>query len=606
VTWTASSSSYSTGYPPYTAFDRNINTLWNTGNSSNAVSQPYSTTSPFAYIGTGAGNYQVTTNYSTTIQNGVGAISGEWLQIQSSVPVVLNSFSFSPNNNSYTSSCTPGSFYICGSNDGSTWYPIIRGVFGSVPYLVGSTISIVPSPVYNVSIASQSALTITNSFSSVSNINNSYSYFRLVVTNAMGTLGGGTIYTANNSTSVAIQFAEWTPYFATIATQTGPSKSLIYMDSSNISQVDVSGSLGLINSSPTSITVTPNTTAATSYTWTNNNVSWLASASSSASGGYDPYKVFNNTNATASDSWAATPNLYTSGSATSSAALTPVSGQTSQRGEWVQIQSSIPVVMNSYTFASADVPARLPKTFWIVGSNDGTTWYQIQTASCGATQYSSTAYTTSSSFLVNSASAQTSGSATVTTTINAPYTTTAFTYFRLIVLSIFSTTDTYSAIGEWKPIFTPVTSSVSLALDNTTPNQLNIGGSLGITGGITPLYSTPSFGPGQVGYVYENNTFSTGTGTNWSVLVSQAVPAGIYVATGAYGLVDLMSGYTYIGLGTITGGGEYQNSTNSGYVALSISGIFTGPCTIYLNYFNGANSKTLDTTRSRFRVVRIA
>ena len=81
------------------------------------------------------------------------------------------------------------------------------------------------------------------------------------------------------------------------------------------------------------------------------------------------------------------------------------------------------------------------------------------------------------------------------------------------------------------------TSAVSLALDPAVPNQLNIGGSLGIAGGITPLYSTPSFGPGQVGYQFTSSNLSlaisvTGGTTNASVYTSSSIPTGIWLITG--------------------------------------------------------------------------
>ena len=244
ITWVAIASSYSTGQEFYKAFDTKYNTgfsnLWTTGSATNTTTQAYSATSPFAYIGTGGGNYQVTNNFSTTIQNGVGATAGEWLQIQSNVPLILSGFSFTPNDGGFISSCTPGTFYICGSNDSTTWYPLVRGVFGSVPYLVGSTITLIPSPIYNVTTTSQNALTITNTFNSVNNNTTAYIYFRLVVTNVMGTLGGATLYTGNNATSLGLQFNEWTPYFT-------PTTSAVSMalDNGLPNQLNVGGALSV-------------------------------------------------------------------------------------------------------------------------------------------------------------------------------------------------------------------------------------------------------------------------------------------------------------------------------------------------------------------------
>jgi len=143
----------------------------------------------------------------------------------------------------------------------------------------------------------------------------------------------------------------------------------------------------------------------------------------------------------------------------------------------------------------------------------------------------------------------------------------------------------------------------------STSGSASISGPLNIAGGITPIYTTPSFGPGQVGYVYENNTFtSTASNATWAVMVSQAVPAGIYVATGSYSLLYTQNSFCYIAIGSASGdSSEYQNSVNQSNVRLSISGIFTGPCTIFLSYnVTGTGNPAIDTGHNRFKVVRIA
>ena len=157
--------------------------------------------------------------------------------------------------------------------------------------------------------------------------------------------------------------------------------------------------------------------------------------------------------------------------------------------------------------------------------------------------------------------------------------------------------------GNW-----PYLSRGSDAVTNIA-GPLNVTGPLMVASGITPIYSSPSFTPGQIGYVYENNTFtSASTNGSWTVMVSQVVPAGIYVATGAYSLLNSQNNHCYIGIGTAAGdSSEYQNGVNQVYVRLSISGIFTGPTTIYLSYLvQGTGSPTIDSGHNRFKVVRIA
>ena len=139
------------------------------------------------------------------------------------------------------------------------------------------------------------------------------------------------------------------------------------MDASNINQLDVSGSLGLINSNASTMTVTPNTTAATSspgYTWQNNNITWVASNTLASS---NPllYLAFNNYFITSPGSNANTWNTNTvtnfyngspTGGAYAGTTNTPVSiggaAATTVSGEWLQIQSSVPVIMANYFFTN--------------------------------------------------------------------------------------------------------------------------------------------------------------------------------------------------------------------------------------------------------------
>jgi hypothetical protein len=126
--------------------------------------------------------------------------------------------------------------------------------------------------------------------------------------------------------------------------------------------------------------------------WIANGVSWTATASSTLTGGYDAYRAFNNDYTTR---WV--QNSYTYSTAgNSSGQTTTIQGTIGTvTGDWLQIQSSIPLVMSSYQFANGFVPttmSRLPRTFHIVGSNDGTTWFPIQSGT-GATSPSTSNYT---------------------------------------------------------------------------------------------------------------------------------------------------------------------------------------------------------------------
>ena len=194
------------------------------------------------------------------------------------------------------------------------------------------------------------------------------------------------------------------------------------------------------------ITIRPAQSGLSGDTWTSNGVNWTASASSIANSSWYSWYAFDNS-ASATNGWASQGAGYTASGNTSST-FTTILEVGSIQGEYLQIQSSIPLVMSSYQFAvSVNGPEPLPKTYYIVGSNDGVNWFPIQYGS-GAAETSTPASTiVPGSIVVNSASTQPFGSSTITTTIY-PTTTTAYLYFRLIVLSCYGTVG-QPAIGEW-------------------------------------------------------------------------------------------------------------------------------------------------------------
>jgi hypothetical protein len=562
VTWTSSASNYQTSPAlayPYYLFDTSSNngSRWTSSNSSGN----YSGTTGI-YVGTSVG---------TTILNSVGTQYGEWVQIQSSTPIVMNNFTMSSWSTTTTAySEMPGAFFICGSTDNTNWYPLIYIKFTGTQISSGQTTPVYTIPSGTSGTVASPTTTGTNvspsgnlNYATFGNGTNSYFYFRMVITQQMGSI------TSGGTNDGWLSFSEWTPvftFFSTAATQTGPSRALIYMDPSNINQVDVSGSLGLINSSPPStMMVTPNTTAATSSIWNNNNITWQAS---SASGAENTYQAFNNyylSQTTMAITWNtnSTTNFYNgsaSGGVYAGTTNTPVSiggaASTNVAGEWLQIQSSVPVVMNNYfftnqTYNSGGYQYRMPLQYTIAGSNDGNTWVDIQDGSYNAMPITNTGITmpatdgsktnSTTSYSVSTTTSSASGTTLIqnnNSTITYSTSTASYLYFRIIIKRIFSgiygtTSSTGSLAGFfWNPTFTPVTSSVSLALDNITPNQLNIGGLLGITGGITPLYSTPSFSAGQIGYSYfaaVTSNISVALNTGAELATISNVPPGVWL-----------------------------------------------------------------------------
>jgi len=296
------------------------------------------------------------------------------------------------------------------------------------------------------------------------------------------------------------------------------------MDPSNINQLDVSGSLGLINSNASTMTVTPNTSGAALVGWQNNNITWVATAtnpwSATSETGFSAFTNSYLTNGTGSNSpylslsntYNATTGVYTNTTYTTS---TTVDG-TAIAGEYIQLSSSVPLIMKTYNLTSRYISAStpynfayaLPRQYKIVGSNDGVTWTSIQDAQFSAapitTAATSTTYsqTTATYNIVTTTSAITQQSNnSITGYANALN---AYSYFRIIVRAIMGTNFSFSNPNTdtrtnffWNVNFSPVASCVSMALDNATPNQLNIGGSLGIGNGLGvtgPITSTTNSG----------------------------------------------------------------------------------------------------------------
>jgi hypothetical protein len=531
ITWTATSSSITSTLFSYNAFNTTYSTSSDKWESAGSL-----------YTG-GIANSSAALTLNISGQN---PQRGEWLQIQSSVPVVMTSYSLASGDAPVR---LPKTFWIVGSNNGTNWNVIQTASCGATQY---SSTAFTMSSTFLVNSASAQAsgsatLTTTTNGSFTTN---AYTYFRLIA------------LTMFSTTETLIDISEWTPTFS-LQSVSGPSKTLLYMDSSNINQLDVSGSLALVNSNASSMTVIPNSTTATSHSWNNNNITWVANASTTIGTGYSPYQAFNTSVST--PAWASNSSCYNSTTGVYSGttpAITPT-GQSAIQGEWLQLQSSVPLIMNSYILGCVDTPLTYPRTFWIIGSNDGITWNPIHYATTTATSGVYTAGTHTGLFTVTSGSAV--NSFTTVTTFSS-YSSLPYTYFRLVIIATFpSSASTYTYVGEWTPYFSPVTSSVSMSLDNGVPNQLNIGGGLNVAG---PLNVTGVF---ISSCVYRTTTTVVNTASVVTLALSVVLSNSnftlssnkIYVAVSGYYLVNLQ-------LATIAGGAVTAQYTR---LALYINGI---------------------------------
>lgn len=406
ISWVASASSSLGALYPYGAFNNYVGSVGTY--SWGSIDNVYSGTTPFAYTGA----------VSTTIQ-GIGATVGEWLQIQTSVPLVMQTYSYT---------CggflnIPKKYWIVGSNDGSTWYPIQYADMTTNPFTanfqVASTYITVNQSGTQTIIGAQTG---SGSFITYPTTTNAYTYFRILATNVFGT---GAIFELGEW---YINFTAYTPALL---------QSLTVSPTGQYMALTGAGATA------------PNLTGLAANTWVQNGVAWTASASSVNTGaGGQIYYAFDKRPA---DRWV--PNsgsVYTNTGNTSGVYTTVLGGIGSIQGDWIQLQSSTPLIMNSYQFATGYIltAARIPRILYIVGSNDGSSWYPIQSAIGTGNPTMSSLYLLPGSILVNSDSTQVYGAGTLATT-TYPTTSNAYFYFRLITVAMYTSTGDTLDIGEW-------------------------------------------------------------------------------------------------------------------------------------------------------------
>ena len=198
-------------------------------------------------------------------------------------------------------------------------------------------------------------------------------------------------------------------------------------------------------------TISPQLTGLVTYTWIQNGVAWATSSSSVYSTLY-AYGAFNTVNSPVGTySWASNVSTYSTISpfACASGVSTTIQGIGAVVGEWLQLQSSTPLIMRSYTYGCGGFP-NIPQKYYIVGSNDGSTWYPIQYASMTTNPLIANFTVCSTSIIVNQSGPQTiiggqTGSGIFTTYAT---TTNAYSYFRILATNVFGGGSLFE-LGEW-------------------------------------------------------------------------------------------------------------------------------------------------------------
>jgi hypothetical protein len=211
--------------------------------------------------------------------------------------------------------------------------------------------------------------------------------------------------------------------------------------------------------------ISPAKSGITTNTWTHNSVTWTATASSTLSG-WSNYFAFDGAVGSNANAWAAATNNYDSTGTYVGTVTTTVNGipsgvsfpspssGSSVAGDWLQLQSSTPLTISSYKWGCANI-SNQSKSFCLVGSNDGTTWYFIQYVI-----YPSSPCTTDYVPISTPLFAYYTGTQMVTgnvsvnaTTVSSTYNDSTYTYFRMIGIQNIAGTNgvnnTYFETGEW-------------------------------------------------------------------------------------------------------------------------------------------------------------
>jgi hypothetical protein len=258
---------------------------------------------------------------------------------------------------------------------------------------------------------------------------------------ALALSGSGQYTLASAASGWVVGSSNWSQTWSKQAVNVGTQSSSLSLSHT--------GQYQLVATGPASGSVMPNLTGLAAYTWSQGGVNWGVSTSSFATTGYEPYRVYNNS--LAANGWDAL-GAYASDTGIYAASITTsITSIGNIAGEWVQLQSSIPLVLSSYSIASGSSAPQFPRTYYLIGSNDGSLWFPIQFSVINTNPFTA-AYTSISSYItINTTGTQTivgNQSGSVTTTAYS-FSTLPYMFIRIVIPSIFpSNTFGKVSIGE--------------------------------------------------------------------------------------------------------------------------------------------------------------
>jgi hypothetical protein len=333
--------------------------------------------------------------------------------------------------------------------------------------------------------------------------------------------------------------------------------------------------------------VTPQQSGLAAASWTQGGVSWTTSASSQYST-FAPQSAFNSSTAT---TWASNSGTYNgSGAWTGSVAATTIQGVGSISGEWLQLQSNVGLLMQSYTFSCGGPVNQTPKTYYIIGSNNGSTWFPIQYVSMGSNPYT-TNYSVASTYITTNQSGSQNlvvgASTAVLTCTSYDTTNNPYTYFRILV------TTTHGGgvveIGEWYINFA---NGQNYSTNyGSTWTKASINGATQTFGALSGNGQYALTGTGQIAYLVSNYLagFSTNTYTTLTLSgINANISCADLSATGQY--------MTILTQGT-TNNVYYSTNYGATFTALTVGSAAMTDCAISADgsYITVSNSTTVYT-----------
>ncbi len=206
------------------------------------------------WLGANSTYNQATGNYSagltTTITNGIGAISGDYLEIQSNTAYKLTQYQFMTYGEASGPSLNdklPKNYYIVGSNNGTTWDPIqkVNDLYLSANNGVKQLTNL-----YTISTNTSEITQGTPSnigyrkVTGYSTTTNDYTRYRVVIENIHGTSAAGRSGTDYNIAAAGI--GQWVingQYKDTNQTSTVSTTSSVQFNIDSIARVKLTGSL---------------------------------------------------------------------------------------------------------------------------------------------------------------------------------------------------------------------------------------------------------------------------------------------------------------------------------------------------------------------------